>query len=157
MDGLTDEVISRFTGLSFQVVGEVRETVRVEGLEAEVNRLRKQVEKLTLELETAKIMAHEDPKEQFNRGVDYYKGRGVDQDYEKAFKLFRKAADQNNADAQLNVGVMYFKGQGVGQDYQKTLEWYEKAADQNCAKAQFYLGGMYFKGQGVDQDYRREF
>ena len=37
----------------------------------------------------------------------YEEGNGVPQDYAKAVKWYRLAADQGYADAQYNLGVMY--------------------------------------------------
>ncbi len=58
----------------------------------------------------------------------YDQGLGVTQDYAKAVKWYRKAAEQGNAGAQYNLGVMYGKGQGVPQDYAKAHMWYNLAA-----------------------------
>jgi len=41
---------------------------------------------------------------QFNLGVMYDKGEGVEKDYDEAFKWYRKAAEQGDADAQYNLG-----------------------------------------------------
>ncbi|MCT8837399.1 sel1 repeat family protein, partial [Glaesserella parasuis] len=54
---------------------------------------------------------------QFNLGLMYDNGLGVNQDYHQAFKWYQKAAEQGDAKAQFNLGVMYKKGQGVSQDY----------------------------------------
>ena len=51
-------------------------------------------------------------------------------DYEEAVKWYRKAAEQNYADAQVNLGVCYMEGQGVGKDYVEAVKWYRKAAEQ---------------------------
>jgi hypothetical protein len=75
------------------------------------------------------------------------------QDYEAAVKWFRKAAEQNNADAQNKLGFCYDEGQGVAQDYVEAVKWYRKAAEQNNAYAQFNLAACYGKGQGVAQDH----
>ena len=47
---------------------------------------------------------------------------------------FRKAAEQEHAQAQVNLGIMYQLGQGVSQDYTKAAEWYRKAAEQGDTK-----------------------
>ncbi|MCD7959462.1 MAG: sel1 repeat family protein [Ruminococcus sp.] len=72
---------------------------------------------------------------QINLGVCYFCGHGVTQDYTKAVKWFRKAAEQGLAVAQNNLGWCYEHGEGVTQDYVKAKEWYRKAADQGNAKA----------------------
>jgi len=74
-------------------------------------------------------------------------------DYETAFKEFKAAAEQGNAEAQNRLGDMYAEGQGVPQDYGEAVKWYRRAAEQGDAKAQFFLGSMYVEGQGVIQDY----
>jgi TPR repeat protein len=94
---------------------------------------------------------------QFNLGLMYYNGLGVDKDYAKAVEWYQKAADQGLAVAQFNLGTMYENGRGVAKDYTKAFEWYEKAADQGYAKAQFNLGWMYQNGLGVDKDYAKAF
>ena len=44
---------------------------------------------------------------QYNLGVMYHEGKGMPQDYAKAVRWFRDAANQGNAYAQHNLGVMY--------------------------------------------------
>ena len=41
-------------------------------------------------------------------GLMYMYGKGVDQDYTKAFKYFSLAADQGWVDGQLQLGIMYY-------------------------------------------------
>jgi len=72
--------------------------------------------------------------------------------YQEAKKLWEKAANQGNAEAQTNLGNMYHNGQGVRQDYQEAVKWYRKAANQGYAEAQSNLGVMYGLGQGVRQN-----
>ena len=73
--------------------------------------------------------------------------------YEQAFPVCSKAAEQGNAKAQNNLGVMYANGKGVKQDYAEAVKWYRKAAEQGYAEAQFNFGCMYVFGWGVKQDY----
>ena len=78
-----------------------------------------------------------DADAQFNLGVMYYQGLGVEQDLKEAVKWYQKAADQGDvAMAQFNLGVMYEKGKGVEQDFKEAVKWYQKAADQGDAMAQ---------------------
>ena len=78
---------------------------------------------------------------------------GVIQNYSKAFKWARKAADQGNTKAQDDLAGMFFHGQGVPQDYSKALKWTRKAADQGDITAQYGLGLMYQLGQGTPQEF----
>jgi TPR repeat protein len=96
------------------------------------------------------------PEVVYERGNDYYYGRkGHTQDYKKAAALFRKAAEQGNAEAQNGLGVMYAKGLGVAQDYVQAVSWYRKAAEQGNATSQRNLGNKYYEGKGVTQDYAK--
>ena len=88
---------------------------------------------------------------QYNLGVIYDHGQGVDVNYKKAIEWYEKVAEQGYADAQYNLGVMYYHGHGVDVNYKKAIEWYEKAAKQGDADAQNNLGLMYEFGQGVGQ------
>ena len=56
-------------------------------------------------------------------------GKGVKQDYKKAFEWYEKAATQGIAEAQNNLGVMYDDGYGVRQDKKIAKELYGKACD----------------------------
>src|ERR1019366_1623180 len=53
-----------------------------------------------------------DATAQFNLGVMYDAGQGVQQNYAEAIKWWHKAADQGYADAQYNIGMAYAEGQG---------------------------------------------
>lgn len=72
---------------------------------------------------------------QFNLGVKYYQGQGVEQSYEDAVKWYGMAAEQGLAEAEYALGDMYFHGTGVVKDNEMALEWYEKAADHGHPRA----------------------
>ncbi len=63
------------------------------------------------------------------------------QNFAEAVKWYRKAADQNNPDAQIRLATCYNAGLGVAQDFAEGTKWYRKAAEENCAEAQLYLAG----------------
>src|SRR5918996_236655 len=91
-----------------------------------------------------------DAKARYELGRAFFSGiLGVAKDQAEAVKWFRKAAEQNLADAQFSLGVCYAKGQGVAKDDAKAVKWFRKAAEQNDARAQAALGVRYAKGQGV--------
>jgi len=92
---------------------------------------------------------------QFNLGVMYRDGQGVEKDVHKAVQLFRHSADQGNALAQYNLGEMYKDGQGVEKNLEKAKHFFELSANQGYAIAQIGLGGMYFFGHGVLQDFQK--
>ncbi|MCJ8322804.1 MAG: sel1 repeat family protein [Rhizobiales bacterium] len=57
----------------------------------------------------------------------YFNGEGVDQDYEKAYIWFKKAADSGDAKATWEVAKMYGYGVGIAQNSKKGNAWFEKA------------------------------
>ena len=79
---------------------------------------------------------------QFNLGICYLFGHGVEQDFEEAAKWFRKAAEQGNAEAQFNLGVCYEHGHGVEQDYEEAVKWFRKAAEQGDENAENALKAL---------------
>ena len=93
-----------------------------------------------------------DARAQYNLGLMYRNGNGIQDDVEAA-KWFRKAAENGDVKAQHNLGMMYTKGEGVEQDYAEAVKWYRKAADQGGLRSQYSLGVMYYNGVGVKQDY----
>jgi uncharacterized protein len=67
-------------------------------------------------------------------------------DYAAALRVWRRLAEQGDADAQFRLGVMYESGEGVLRSDAEAIKWYRKAAEQDDAVAQFNLGVMYAKG-----------
>ncbi len=85
-------------------------------------------------------------------GLMYLKGEGVEQDFNRAFAYFGRAAIENDAAAQYNLGNMYFQGKGTPRDYAKAAEWYQKASRFGHVQAQHDLGMLYYQGVGVPKD-----
>ena len=94
-----------------------------------------------------------DAKAQYELGCAFFSGTlGVAKDKAEAVKWFRKAAEQNVADAQFSLGVCYANGRGVTKDDAEAVKWFRKAAEQNLADAQYNLGVCYDSGEGVAKD-----
>jgi TPR repeat protein len=89
----------------------------------------------------------------FEMGRMYARGQLVPQDYHQAKKMYMKAADMGNAEAQFDLGVMYYAGQGVNQSYTEAMKWFRQAAEKGLPEAQFNLAVMYYEGRGVVQNY----
>ena len=83
-----------------------------------------------------KAASQGDAEAQYNLGVCYRKGYGVEKNLTEAVKWYRKAADQGIAKAQGFLGVCYYQGDGVEKDYKQAVIWFRKAADQGNAQAQ---------------------
>ena len=81
----------------------------------------------------------------FEQSVEAEKAK----DYDKAFKLCKKAAVAGNPRAQYNLAYYYEKGIGCKADTKKALEWYEKAVVSGYGPAAFVLGYYYQEGNGI--------
>ena len=86
-----------------------------------------------------KAVEQGDTEAQLDLGWMYYAGKGVKQDYSKAFEWYKKAAEEGHAEAQNELGEMYYAGKGVEQDYRKALEWYTKSAQGGYGPDQQFL------------------
>lgn len=71
----------------------------------------------------------------------------------EAVKWYRKAAEQEDADAQFILGLAHSRGDGVPKVDVEAVKWFRKAAEQGNAKAQLSLGLAYYYGTGVPKDY----
>lgn len=83
----------------------------------------------------------------------YYWGRGCKKNYEKAFNLYLKEAEQGVAEASMYVGYCYKHGHGTSVNLGKAIEWFRKGAEQGDADAQNQLGHCYADGTGVPPNY----
>ena len=80
-----------------------------------------------------------DAEAQYNLGVMYDEGAGIEKDLVKAAAWYRKAADQGFIDAQTNLGMMYYYGQGIPRDHAEAARWFKRAASQGDHEAGSYL------------------
>ncbi len=103
------------------------------------------------------IFADMVPALQCSLGELYYSGEGIEQNYKEAFKWYKKAAEQGDADAQYALGCLYGGGQGVEKNMQEAIKWLKMAAEQGNADAQYLLGLLYCSDEGIEQDYEEAF
>jgi len=61
-------------------------------------------------------------------GVCYANGEGVKRDAATAVRMYRKAAEQNLAQAQWRLGLCYYRGEGVARDAIEAYVWFSLAA-----------------------------
>lgn len=80
-----------------------------------------------------------DAEAQYNIGVMFDEGAGLDQDLVAAADWYRRAGEQGFLDAQTNLGMMYYHGQGVERDLEEAAKWFRLAADQGDREAGRYL------------------
>ncbi len=83
----------------------------------------------------------------------YLKGDIVNQDYQKAFKYFLRAAELGHLHSIYKVSQFYLNGTGVKQSNNKAAYWFKEAAIQGHLQAQQAYGLLYAQGIGVPLDY----
>ena len=66
---------------------------------------------------------------QFNIGIMYRRGDGVDADLEEAAEWIERAADQGHPLAQYEIGQIYHEGEGVEQDDVRAHMWVDLATE----------------------------
>ena len=99
-----------------------------------------------------------DAKAQYILSKEIYRTAKTQDEYKKAFKSFKKAADQGDAQAQYNLALMHEVVWQIVDNYDQTtyddkkrtevyiqqtksaLYWMKKSADQGFAKAEFQIG-----------------
>jgi TPR repeat protein len=89
---------------------------------------------------------------QYNLGKTFEADTSKTERYQMAAEWYKKAAQQNIAEAQTRLGIFYRDGLGVKKDINEAILWLGKAALQNNADAQFALGSLYLEGQGVPKN-----
>jgi len=93
-----------------------------------------------------------EPRAQYNLGLLYANGWGVDRDPVTARHWYLEAARRGHADAQYNLGLLYAQAQGTFRSDKEAVRWWKMAADQGHAAARYNLGVHYAYGRGVRQD-----
>ncbi|MEI8120428.1 MAG: tetratricopeptide repeat protein [bacterium] len=93
-----------------------------------------------------------DAEAQYQLGLKFVNGQGVEKDEAEAVRWYRKAAEQGHSTCQYFLGWYLANGRGVEKNEAEAVTWYRKAATQNVLGAQFDLGVMYANGRGVTKD-----
>lgn len=78
-------------------------------------------------------------KAQFEVGVMYERGIGVDLNQTQAAKWYEKSAIQGHKDAQYNIGIMYAAGRGVEKNEQFAMMWLASSAKQGDKESRALL------------------
>ena len=74
----------------------------------------------------------EEVVDDFKEGMKHYTAKRL----EKAVEYFRRAAKDNNKEAQFMIGLCYERGEGVRVEKTMAIYWYSKAAEQGHLLAQ---------------------
>ncbi len=90
---------------------------------------------------------------QVEMGLKYQTGEGVNQNVDKAFYWFRKAAVQGNTTGLEEVGTAYYRGEGVPKNNTQAIYWWKQAAENGKSSAMWWLGYIYSReNNGVTID-----
>jgi len=92
------------------------------------------------------------PLELFYKGILKKEGRGVEKDYDEAFRLYKKSSEMGFVQAHINLGSCYREGQGCEKDLKMAFNCFKLAADKNSALGFCHVGYMYEFGFGVPLD-----
>jgi TPR repeat protein len=89
-----------------------------------------------------------------NADTDLYRAAKLHRggDTPAAMAIWRKWAEQGNADAAYNLALIHQHADGVAYDAAAALRWYRVAAERGDKSAQIRLGLMYQNGEGVAVD-----
>jgi len=102
--------------------------------------------------EVTKLALDGSARSQFEVGLRYEYGRGVNQSDSIARCWYEQSAALQHPDAQYRLAVLFDNGWGVEEDKVKAFENYSSAASQGHVMAQHDLAMMYFYGAGTTRD-----
>lgn len=82
---------------------------------------------------------------------NYEHGRGVAQNYQKAYRLYCMAVSRGDVEANYRLGWMYFNRRGVAKDNAMAAGWFKRGADRGDPHAQKMLGVISATQSKIDQ------
>lgn len=88
---------------------------------------------------------------EYEVGMCYLDGDGVNEDEYEAAKWFRKAALKGHAEAQFELAELLEYNYYGYSSSEETFGWYKKAADQGNIDSAFRVAKMYYGGIGTEQ------
>ena len=77
-----------------------------------------------------------DADAQFNLGVCYKNGSGVEKSYAQAVYWYKRSAEQGYAKSQYYLGFCCFCGEGITESYDQATYWWKRSAEQGYIDAQ---------------------
>ncbi len=89
---------------------------------------------------------------QYNLGILYMKGLGVEKNLKTAFIWYKRASANGHTDAMYNLGTMYNKGKVIYRSPKDANKWWLKAAERGNAAAQVNIAGDYAYGRNLGKD-----
>ncbi|ELA09021.1 hypothetical protein MOMA_01390 [Moraxella macacae 0408225] len=96
-----------------------------------------------------------DPEAQYQLGLCYAQGLGVEKNFREAARYWLMASKQNHAYALLYLGKLFEKGAGIPKDYTKAYQCYQVASQHNLSEGKVRLGMLYLQGLGVERSAKK--
>ncbi|CAO4840977.1 MAG: hypothetical protein CNLJKLNK_01049 [Holosporales bacterium] len=91
----------------------------------------------------------------YSLGAMYFHGKGVQQNYQLAFKYFSQAANMKEPRSINELGLMYYNGLGVQEDFEKAYSNFKKAAKLGNKTAHSNVALCFLHGKGVTQNVQK--
>ena len=76
----------------------------------------------------------------------------IQQDFYKAAKYFKQAAEAGDGNGMNGLGMLYDLGQGVAKDKKLAFQWFKRAAKAGSAIGMANVGYCYMRGDGTNKD-----
>ncbi|MFL2701259.1 MAG: tetratricopeptide repeat protein [Gammaproteobacteria bacterium] len=76
---------------------------------------------------------------QYNTGVNYYIGRGIDKDLEKAVYWYQMASEEGHSKAPFNIAIIYANGEVPDKDFALALEYFLLSAERGNKEAKQFI------------------
>lgn len=92
------------------------------------------------------------PDAQYQIGIMFLEGEGMNVNPEDAAYWFRKAAQNGHAPSQFEIGNCFLTGTGVQRDDRIAAEWFWRAAEGGDPDGALYVARMYRDGRGVSRN-----
>lgn len=83
---------------------------------------------------------------QYNLGVLYHQGLGVEKNMDTAIGWYKAAAGQGHPEAAYNLGIAYIEGVGMQYSPQQAARYFERAAESGIPEAAYNLGLIHENG-----------
>lgn len=80
------------------------------------------------------------PLAYYNLGCMYFKGEGVEKNYDLARECFEKAIQMNQRQAKTALGIMHYYGYGIKKDKKKARALFEDSIADGCKNGYYGLG-----------------
>ena len=95
------------------------------------------------------------PKAQYNLGLMYKNGIGVQKDLNEALGWFILGSNNGHMLSKYALGLMYYNGEGVYKNYNKAMKLFLDASYMGHPASQINVGNMFYFGQGVSKNYSK--